>query len=229
MRIFLAVLLALLLADTITGSPTSRRTRREKKTRKRKSSSGGSRTLLKQLKVQLNELKLSEETRDNNIEAKMDKAINDLKDSVAEMHSNLNKFIAEDKKINYNMKSKIEGMSSKVSALDNAVMNAIDSINGQLQDQPDDDMMTHQADHHDGGHGGHDTDEAVHEPEIRRRGGRPMPEESIDEGSTSGNGEDPAQGPVAIEEPVSYQDGSSGFGSGDFADNGDYGYGDYDA
>jgi len=219
MRIFLAVLLALLLAETITGSPTSRRTRREKKTRKRKSSSGGSRTLLKQLKVQLNELKLSEETRDNNIEAKMDKAIKDLKDSVAEMHSNLNTFIGEDKKINYNMKSKIEGMSSKVSALDNAVMNAIDLINGQLQDQPDDDMMTRQTDHHD---------EAVHEPEIRRRG-RPMPEESIDEGSTSGNGDAPAQDPVAIEEPVSYQDGGSGFGSGDFADNGDYGYGDYDA
>jgi len=219
MRIFLAVLLALFLAETITGSPTSRRTRREKKTRKRKSSSGGSRTLLKQLKEQLNELKLAEETRDNNIEAKMDKAINDLKDSVAEMHSNLNTFIAEDKKINYNMKSKIEGMSSKVSALDNAVMNAIDLINGQLQDQPDEDMMTRQTDHHD---------EAVHEPEIRRRG-RPMPEESIDEGSTSGNGDAPAQDPVAIEEPVSYQDGGSGFGSGDFADNGDYGYGDYDA
>merc|ERR1712212_727138 len=94
MRIFLAVLLALLLADTITGSPT-RRTRREKgqKTRKRKSSSSGSRTLLKNLNKQLSELKVAEETRDKNIEEKMDQAIDELKTAVKAMHTELKEFI----------------------------------------------------------------------------------------------------------------------------------------
>merc|ERR1711974_493995 len=243
MRIFLAVLLALVLADTITGSPTSRRTRREKgeKTRKRKSSSGGSRTLLKKLNKQLNELKVAEETRDTNIEAKMDKAIDELKTAVKAMHSELKEFIEKDEAISSSMKTQIDDMSAKVLKLDDAVMDAINSINDGIQtDQPDDDMMTHHADHIDVRHDGHGMEsmgEAVPEPEIRRKG-RPMPEESIhmdDEGSTSGNGENegeeaPAQDPVAVEEPANYEYGGSGYGgSGEGADYDDYGYGDYKA
>merc|ERR1711874_579563 len=225
MRIFLAVLLALLLADTITGSPT-RRTRREKgqKTRKRKSSSSGSRTLLKNLNKQLSELKVAEETRDKNIEEKMDKAIDDLKASVKNMHDRLNQFIKDDGEISSNMKAQIDDMSIQVSDLEKAVTNAIDSINDGIQDQHDDDIMrtTHQLDHHDGGHDGHDVESMV----------EAVPEDSIDtgdEGSTSGNGENedeeaPAHDPVAVEEPANYVDQDDEYGGSGYGGSGE---GDY--
>ena len=53
--------------------------------------------------------------RDDNIEAKMDQAVIDLKASLQKMSVNLDDFIAKDGKMSKNLENQIEGMADKVS------------------------------------------------------------------------------------------------------------------
>ena len=56
--------------------------------------------------------------RDDNIEAKMDQAVIDLKASLQKMSVNLDDFIAKDGKMSKNLENQIEGRSDKVSELE---------------------------------------------------------------------------------------------------------------
>ena len=126
MRIFLALLLALLIADTITGMTTRSRKRRPKKPKSGSKRPSSSKKLLNKLTEELQRLAQAEENRDTNIEAKMDKAIEDLTTSVAKMHANLNTFIKKDEKISSGVKNQIQDMSE-------TVRGAIESLRGKMK------------------------------------------------------------------------------------------------
>ena len=113
-QIFLALLLALLITDTI-PSEIQVKCRREKSGKKPKSYSSkrpGNQTLLNNLQKDLDELAQSEKDRDR---AKMDQAVIDLKASVQKMSVNLDDFVAKDGKMSKNLENQIEGMADKVS------------------------------------------------------------------------------------------------------------------
>ena len=201
MRIFLALLLALLIADTITGAST----RRKKKSKKSKKTTkggrrSGSRTLLKGLSTKLDDLAKAEEHRDDAIEEKMDHAVADLKKSVGDMHTNLNNFINEDTAASSNMAKQIEDMTAQVSQLSNTITGAIESIKKTMPSQTDD-TMPHLPDDHDSGHDDHGM-------ESEADNGIPLAYENIEgsvdppESSVSyGEGEDDGEAPVAIQDP----------------------------
>ena len=56
--------------------------------------------------------------RDDNIEAKMDQAVIDLKAALQKMSVNLDVFITKDGKMSKNIENQIEGMSDKVLELE---------------------------------------------------------------------------------------------------------------
>merc|ERR1712179_356296 len=127
MRIFLALLLTLLIADTITGASTRRRKSKSKSKTKRKSSSSSGK-LLKSLSKKLDDLAQAEESRDNAIEDKMDQAVEDLTNSVKNMHANLNEFINTDTAVSSRLKNQVKDMSDQVSRLSETVTGAIKKV-----------------------------------------------------------------------------------------------------
>ena len=229
MRIFLALLLALLIADTITGAST----RRKKKSKKSKKTTkggrrSGSRTLLKGLSTKLDDLAKAEEHRDDAIEEKMDQAIADLKKSVGDMHTNLNNFINEDTAASSNMAKQIEDMTAQVSQLSNTITGAIESIKKKMPSQTDD-TMSHLPDDHDSGHDDHGMEEGVSDNGIplayeNIEGSVDPSESSVSYGEGEDNGEaiqDPGvDGRAADHIDIHYDpegnDGSGVGGSGDY-------------
>jgi len=238
MRIFLALLLALLIADTITGMTTRSRRRKtkegERKRRPKKPKSGSktpssSKKLLNKLTEELQRLAQAEENRDTNIEAKMDKAIEDLTTSVAKMHDNLNAFIKKDEKISNGVKNQIQEVSAQVSQLSETVRGAIESLREKMQKNKYDDMggqhdqwsMNHvdvvsgQDDH-----GMESMEESVAEAEdnIETEGSTPAEGSTPSEGSTTGGQDQVADAETAVynnDQDGGY--GGSGVGSGDAA------------
>jgi len=189
MRIFLALLLALLFADTMTGS-SARRSRREKgKSRESDiSRESSSEKLLKKLKDKFEKLEKAEEDCDDEIEAKMEEAVNRLGNSVAEMHQNLNTFIDEDKIISNNLKIKIDDMSTQVTGLEDTIL---DIIQKQECDEPE-------------VHGIESKDKDVAEDEIQEQEQRGDIEDSSNSGEGFNEDEDaaPAQNPIEETEAV---------------------------
>ena len=109
MRIFLALLLTLLIADTIAGASTRRGKKRRKNQKKKSSSSSGK--LLKSLTKKLDDLAQAEQSRDDAIQDKMDQAVEDLTNSVKNMHDSLNEFINKDTAVSSKMKNQVKDMS----------------------------------------------------------------------------------------------------------------------
>merc|ERR1712179_415256 len=255
MRIFLALLLTLLIADTITGASTRRRKSKSKSKTKRKSSSSSGK-LLKSLSKKLDDLAQAEESRDNAIEDKMDQAVEDLTNSVKNMHANLNEFINTDTAVSSRLKNQVIHVRSSVSAVGNCHgRHQKGQGTADAKAKSNYDTMSHYPDDHDSGNDDHDMEsmeEVVPEGNIKRKAGRSMPEltaeenmegsveentEGSVEGSSSGEREEDEAAPVAIQDPTVqtpiYQnsqyeddDGSGEEGSGNEGGFGDYVYGD---